>query len=176
VREDVLNKQFRIEGFNRGTKRHFLLGTAPTMIQAVGKATVYTEQASGDGLCDLIVLRERGKYLAQAEFQIIGNFDNSFDIMEMLMAPYKLKWDFEKLGEDLSNLRIRQEKLKEEIRKTYDPKIAAQLKEQCNEIDLKLDRTAKVSERDFTKAVFAVEKALGLQWNRASKLEDALGL
>ena len=176
VREDIFNHQFRVEGFHRGTKTHFLLGSAPTLLQAIAKATVYTEKASGNMATELIVLRDQGKYLAQAEMKILGKFDDDCDIMELLMAPHKLKWDFEQLGQDLGHLKIKQESLREEIRRCHDDNTVSQLKEQLNELELKLGRTAEVSDVEFTKLVFAVEKTLGLQWNRASRLEDALGL
>jgi hypothetical protein len=176
VREDIFHRQFSVSGFHRTNNTHFLLGSAPTLQQAIAKATVYVESARGARTTDLIVLREQGKYLAQGEFKTIGNFDNNDDLFELLMAPQKLKWDFQQLGEDVGHLSIKREKLRDEIRHCKNESIASQLKEQYNEIDLRLNKTVKVSEKEFTKLVFSVEKALGLQWNRISKLEDALGL
>lgn len=176
VREDIFSRQFTVSGFHRTTKTKSLLASAPTLRQAIAKATVYTEKARGSMASDLVVLREQGKYLAQGEMKLRDQYEDDCDIMEMLMAPQKLKWNFEKLGQDLGNLKIKEEKLREEIRRCHDENTLSQLKEQLNEIELNLDRTVEVSDVEFTKLVFAVEKTLGLQWNRASRLEDALGL
>jgi hypothetical protein len=176
VREDIFSRQFTVSGFHRSTKTHSILASAPTLRQAIAKATVYTEKARGGMASDLVVLREQGKYLAQGEMKMRDKHEDDCDIMELLVAPQKLKWNFEQLGQDLGHLKIKEEKLREEIRRCHDENTVSQLKEQINEIELKLDRTVEVSEVEFTKLVFAVEKILGLQWNRVSRLEDALGL
>jgi hypothetical protein len=176
VREDILHKQYRVDAYHRSTQEIFLLGSAPTLNQAIAKATAYVEKATGSMVSDLIVLRQQGKYLAQGEFKMAKDFPDDADLFEMIMSPYKLKWNFEQLGEDLGNLRAKGEKLLQEIENTKDSLIIGQLKQQVSEIDLRLSKTVKVSEKEFTKAVFFVEKTMGLQWNRVSKLEDALGL
>jgi hypothetical protein len=176
VREDIFSRQFTVSGFHRTTKTHSLLASAPTLRLAIAKATVYTEKARGGMASDLVVLREQGKYLAQGEMKFRDKHEDDCDIMELLVAPQKLKWNFEQLGQDLGHLKIKQESLREEIRRCHDDNTVSQLKEQLNELELKLGRTAEVSDVEFTKLVFAVEKTLGLQWNRVSKLEDALGL
>lgn len=157
LRDDCFAGQYRIEFSSNLTKGfRFLIAAAPTLSQAIAKATAHTTQSefykADFWHCEIV---QSGLVVAKAE---VKGIDADKTIAQKPPERIKLKWVFDELGAENDCA----EKIK--------------LGANRNEIDEMLKNTTPINKNTFVKTVFAVETALGLRWSKAYMLEDALGL
>lgn len=141
IRDDLFHQRYHVEAYHNNTTRHFLLSTAPTLEIAMAKATAYAIKARGSSTSDLMLISRGDDYLAKAGFNSAAN-TNDLDIMEILMAPQKLIWDFDWNGANQDG-----------------------------------DFTSPIIPRkQLSSLIHKVEKSLGVQWTKVSRLENELGI
>lgn len=174
LREDVFLQQYQVQAILNSTESFFLLATAPTLSQAIAKATAYTKAAKGSLVTDSIVIKHQGSYLSKAEFKHLVPDDA--ELMEMIMSPVKLIWDLDfgekhKRSSELKVMRLTQSALE-----AADPSISMQLQAQADELKQHIAARRIPEMADLRRQIFSVEKAFGLQWSKVHQLENDLGM
>jgi hypothetical protein len=156
LREDQFHQQYRVNLKTSGATTKQLIATAPTLELAVAKASTHviqTQNARGYWYCDI---SQGGMVLATAYIEW----------MEKDLAKRQKGSDGIKLKWDLDSLCIQ----KEFVRKIQDNELNAE------QIKAMVKHTTPIKKDAFIKTLYAVEKALGLQWSKVYRLEDELGL
>lgn len=172
LREDVFQQQYQVHGVHNNNGITYLLGAAPTLREAVGKASAYANKASGSMVLDYIAIKHLGSYLAKATF----DFVNDADLGEMLVSPVTLRWNMDYPAERTRQHDAKIKTLGSEMTLAKDLRIVDQLQAQVDEIQAQIDAMHLPKREDFKRLVFSVEKALGLQWTKVKQLEDDLGM
>jgi hypothetical protein len=155
LRDDRFYQQYRIDMVIKGGTSRHLIATAPTLKQAIAKATAHVK--NGEFIPDqwCFEIHHNGLPVANALLQTISDKLPS----NFVKRPVKLIWNREDLG--VSNDYL------DKIRKSGTTR---------TKIDAMLRNAIPIEAKAFVKTLFAVEKALGVTWSKVAKLEDELGL
>lgn len=156
LREDQFHQQYRVNLKISGATTKQLMATAPTLELAVAKASAHviqTQNARGYWYCEI---SQGGMVLATANIEWMHK---ELDKRQKGSDGIKLKWD-------LGSLCIQ----KEFVRKIQENGLNAE------QIKSMVKHTTPIKKDAFIKTLFAIEKALGLQWSKMYRLEEELGL
>ena len=174
LRDDLFLQQYHVHGIHKSTEAIFLLATAPTLAQAIAKATAFTLNARGSSVTDSIAIKYRKSYLACSD--MTHTVSEDADIMEMLMSPVTLKWDLEFGAKRTRNTQNKLKGLAESMAKESDPFILNQLQAQADELREGVSEMHLPNRNDLRRLIFSTEKAFGLQWTKVAQLENDLGM
>lgn len=174
LREDLFLQQYQVQAVLKSTKSIFLLATAPTLSQAIAKATAYTKVATGSLVTDFIAIKHQGLYLAKAEFKHLVPDDA--ELMEIILSPVKLIWDLDFSENQKRSLGFKVMRLRQSAMEAADPSISMQLEEQANKLNELFSDWKILDRADFRRQIFSIEKAFGLQWSKVHHLENDLGM
>lgn len=157
LRDDRFHQQYRVDIVITRMNAITLAATAPTLAQAIAKATLYVLDGEYELDCYHCTIRQSGLPVAHAEFHSLNSDHDK--IIDYAERPIKLIWQADNLG-------FGQQYIDNMINK-------GTTQAQMNAM---LQNYAPVTEKTFIKTLFAVEKALGVTWNKVARLEDELGL
>lgn len=174
LRDDQFLQQYHVHAILNSTSSIFLLATAPTLTQAIAKATAFALKAKGSLVTDSIAIKCDGSYIAQAGMKHIVSDDA--DIMEMMFSAISLEWDLEFGAKRTRHTQKKLKGLAESMAQESDPSIVAQLQAQADELMDGISEMRLPSRNDFRSLVFSTEKAFGLQWTKVAQLENDLGM
>jgi hypothetical protein len=162
LRDDRFHQQYRIDIVLTSLNARYLVGGAPTLDQAIAKASLSVigdEYAAGRWRVDILRFADP---VAHA------------DVIAGKGMLTKLKWNLDQMGADASYV----EGIKEDAERSLNTFRSEEAKIMANieRLEGLVGTPPPVSRKDFSEALWRVEKALGLQWAKVHDLEDALGL
>ena len=165
LREDIFNQVFNVEiRFKGSLEAALLIGAAPTLSQAIALSTLYIQGSdlknAGGNTVEISQLK---KPLAIADVTPVINrkLHESGGKADSL----KLIWDL-----DLSEFDAYISQTREMLDENYFEE------DDHRRLTRELEVYTQENKHTFIKKLMAVEKALGIQWNKVQMLEDALGL
>lgn len=169
LRDDIHQQQYQVYAVSNATQTFYLLGTAPTIPQAMAKTISFALKGQGDLVPDYITIKHKDQYIVKAVPRAMDK-DSSGP-----SSPMRLEWDMEYRA---SRIRDQQVKLKSlsDFDDTADPFIVNQIREQASELNQIIADNPAIGREDLRRLVFSVEKAFGLQWAKIIQLEDDLGM
>jgi hypothetical protein len=136
-----------------------LAATAPTLSQAIAKASIFVLEGGYEYEFSDCRIRQNELPVAHALVRLRNREDEK--LIDRAKCPRKLIWQTEHLGfkpDYIENVIIRD---------------GGATQSQVNSM---LKNYTPITEKAFIKTLYAVEKALGLQWNKVARLEEELGL
>lgn len=169
LRDDIHQQQYQVYAVSNATQTFYLLGTSPTIPQAMAKTIAFALKGQGDLVPDYITIKHKDQYIAKAVLRARDKDASGQG------APMRLEWDMEYRA---SRIKDQQTKLKSlsDFADTADPFIGSQIREQASELQQIIDTNPAIGREDLRRLVFSVEKAFGLQWAKIIQLEDDLGM
>lgn len=159
LRDDRFHHQYQVEFMTKIGFKRTLAATAPTLSQAIAKASVFVLEGGYEYEFSHCRIRQNGLPVADANVLLRNREDDK--LIDRAKCPKKLIWQTEHLG------------FKQDYIKNVIIRDGGATQSQVNSM---LKNYTPITEKAFIKTLYAVEKALGLQWNKVARLEDALGL
>lgn len=154
LREDRYHQQYRVDIVSDVYRT--LIATAPTLSQALAKAIKHFEENKYPIDFEHCEILQGGLRIAMATFESRGHDIALSDYNPRLVKPV---WLLDDLG--------------------AEKEITEKKTELCltdEQVEAMTKYTTPIIKNDFIRTLFAVEKAVGVQWSKVKHLEDALGL
>jgi hypothetical protein len=161
LRDDRFHQQYRIDIVLTSINARYLIGGAPTLDQAIAKASLHVKDNQYPGKWR-VDIHEFAEPVAHAEVVAGKNIST------------KLKWNLDQLGADKTYVKSVKKSAMRSLN-TF-PEEKEKILNNIQRLDALIGRPLPVSRKDFSEALYRVEKALGLQWHKVHDLENALGL
>lgn len=166
LREDIFHHQYRIEGFHHLFKRPSLIATAATLAQAIAKISIFAQGFNMTINMNAFDVLLGGNYVAGGEFHTGPRLRAPTSASD-IKAPGKIRWNLDDSAWEPNKTTSAQDQQAKPLRypTSFKPLV-----------DFNPRSPSCISRNEFIKTLFATEKAMGLQWSKAFKLEDELGL
>lgn len=172
LREDRFHQQYRLDVTIDGSSFTFLRASAPTLRQAVVKATALA-LAGSDGIMGRVEILQGGVPVMHAEVIY------SEKVVDGAPAPVptaKLRWDFTNIGPEKKHLKANKRFNAMAANDYKSDSAKKELLDAAERLDALIDAKPPFPSHVLLKTVLDVEKKLKLQWSKVYRLEDDLGM
>lgn len=172
LREDRFNQQYRLDVTIQGSSFTFLRASAPTLKQAVTKATALALSGS-DGIMGRIEILQGGIPVMHAE---VIYLEKVVDGAPAPVPTAKLRWDFTNIGPEKNHLKANKRFNAMAANDYKSDSARKELRDEAERLDALINAKPPFPSHVLLKTVLDVEKKLNLQWSKVYRLEDDLGM
>lgn len=172
LRDDRFYQQYRLDVSIDGSSASFLLSSAPTLKQAVAKATAYVLSGMA-GHVGRIEIYKSGAPVGHAAVRhtAVPAKDG-----QPATKKSKLKWSFDDVGVDIAHIDALKRYWKLAKGDYQHPAEVAAMEADIERMEALKAGTPPISSEQLASTVQEVEKAMGLQWSKVHRLEEDLGI
>lgn len=173
LREDRFHQQYRVDVSLQGSSFSLIRASAPTLKQAVAKATCVALSFDSDPPIGRMEILQGGVPVMHAE---VVYTENKVHGAPGDVPSCKLRWDFENIGPDKIHLKQNKRYSDLSVNDYKDDGAKQQMLDHAARMQALIDNKPPFPAHVLLKTVLDVERKLKLQWTKVYRLEDDLGM